>query len=99
MIITKLPQKPVAKNPPKDIDEAALAKFIDAASDAAPAAAEAPSAAHDRKVKRKGRQAQITFALSPELLDKDDHMAGSLSISRAAFVKQALTRAVNAEAQ
>jgi predicted transcriptional regulator len=46
-----------------------------------------------------GKQAQITFALPPELLDKVDHMAGSLSISRAAFIKQALTRAVKAENQ
>lgn len=98
MIITKLPQKPVVKNPPKNIDEAALARFIDAAPDAAPAAAEAPSAAHDRKIKRKGHQTQINFARPPALLNKVDHMAGSLSISRAVFIKQALTRAVNAEA-
>jgi hypothetical protein len=36
------------------------------------------------------------LALPPELLDKVDAMAGSLSITRAAFIKQALTRAVNA---
>jgi predicted transcriptional regulator len=46
-----------------------------------------------------GKQAQITFALPPELLDKVDDMAEGLSISRAAFIKQALTRAVNAENQ
>jgi predicted transcriptional regulator len=47
----------------------------------------------------KGHQAQITFALPLELLDKVDDMAEGLSISRAAFIKQALTRAVNAEMQ
>ena len=73
--------------PGDPIDEAALAKFMDAAPDAAPAAAEAPSAAHDRKIKMKGHQAQITFALPPALLNKVDHMAGSLSISRAALIK------------
>lgn len=51
--------------------------------------------AHPRKMA--GKQAQITFALPPELLDKVDNMANSLSISRAAFIKQALTRAVQAE--
>jgi hypothetical protein len=94
MTITKPPQKPVVKNPPKNIDEAALAKFIDGAPDAAPAAADAPPAARTKRIKMKGHQAQITFALPLELLDKVDDMAEGLSISRAAFIKQALTRAV-----
>jgi hypothetical protein len=42
----------------------------------------------------KGHQAQITFALPLELLDKVDDMDESLSISRAAFIKASLTRAV-----
>jgi hypothetical protein len=96
MTITKPPQKPVVKNPPKNIDEVALAKFIGGAPDAAPDAVDAPPAARTKRIKMKGHQAQITFALPLELLDKVDDMAESLSISRAAFIKQALTRAVNA---
>ena len=94
MTITKPRQKPVVKNPPKNIDEAALAKFIGGAPDATPAAADAPPAARTKRLKMKGHQAQITFALPLELLDKVDDMAEGLSISRAAFIKQALTRAV-----
>jgi len=41
---------------------------------------------------------KITFAVQPALLDKVDRMAKGLAISRAAFIKQALTRAVVAEA-
>ena len=95
MTITRRPT-PAAAPAAKPVNEAALAKFIAGAPDAAPAVNTAPAApAHPRKMA--GKQAQITFALPPELLDKVDHMAGSLSISRAAFIKQALTRAVNAE--
>ena len=97
MTITKPPQKPVVKNPPKNIDAAALSKFIDGAPDAAPTAVDAPPATRTKRLKMKGHQAQITFALPLELLDKVDDMAEGLSISRAAFIKQALTRAVNAE--
>ena len=94
--ITRRPT-PAAAPAAKPVDEAALAKFIAGAPDAVPAVTAAPPAtpAHPRKMA--GKQAQITFALPPELLDKVDNMAGSLSISRAAFIKQALTRAVNAE--
>jgi hypothetical protein len=66
-------------------------------SNAAPAITAAPPAAPAYPREMAGKQAQITFALPPELLDKVDHMAESLSISRAAFIKQALTRAVLAE--
>ncbi len=96
MTITKPPQKPVVKNPPKNIDAAALSKFIDGAPDAAPTAVDAPPATRTKRLKMKGHQAQITFALPIELLDKVDDMAEGLSISRAAFIKQALTRAVMA---
>ena len=82
--------------PAKQVDEEALAKFIAGAPDAAPAA-DAPPATRTKRLKMKGHQAQITFALPLELLDKVDDMAEGLSISRAAFIKQALTRAVNAE--
>ncbi len=97
MTTTKQPKKQVLKPPPKNIDEAALAKFIGGAPEAAPAAADAQPAARKKRIKMKGHQAQITFALPIELLDKVDDMAMGLSISRAAFIKQALTRAVNAE--
>ena len=43
-----------------------------------------------------GKQTAISLALPPDLLEKIDQMANSLSITRAGFIKQALTRAVNA---
>lgn len=91
--ITRRPT-PAAAPAAKPVDEAALAKFIAGAPDAGAAVTAAPAAAPAHPRKMAGKQAQITFALPPELLDKVDHMAGSLSISRAAFIKQALTRAV-----
>jgi hypothetical protein len=96
MTITRRPT-PAAASTTKPVDEVALAKFIAGAPDAAPPVAAAPPAAPAHPRKMAGKQAQITFALPPELLDKVDHMAESLSISRAAFIKQALTRAVLAE--
>ena len=93
--ITRRPT-PTAAPAATPANEAALAKFIAGAPDAAPAAADAPPATRTKRLKMKGHQAQITFALPIELLDKVDDMAVSLSISRAAFIKQALTRAVNA---
>jgi len=95
--ITRRPS-PATAPATKPVNEAALAKFIAGAPDAAPAAADAPPAAPAHPRKMAGKQAQITFALPPELLDKVDHMAESLSSSRADFIKQALTRAVNSEA-
>lgn len=94
--ITRRPSQ-AAASIAKPVDEAALAKFIAGAPDAAPAAAAKTPTARTRSIKMSGNQAQITFALPLDLLDKVDDMAGSLSISRAAFIKQALTRAVNAE--
>jgi len=93
--ITRRPT-PTAALAAKPVNEAALAKFIAGAPDAAPAAADVPPATRTKRIKMKGHQAQITFALPIELLDKVDDMAVSLSISRAAFIKQALSRAVNA---
>ena len=50
------------------------------------------------RIKRiKAPQVAITLTLPPELLIKVDEAADSLNISRAAFIKQALTRAVAAE--
>jgi hypothetical protein len=95
--ITRRPT-PTAAPAATPANEAALAKFIAGAPDAAPAAADAPPATRTKRLKMKGHQAQITFALPIELLDKVDDMAEGLSISRAAFIKQALTRAVVAGA-
>lgn len=44
-----------------------------------------------------GKQSQISFAMPPELLAKVDEAARKLSISRAAFMKMAITRAVQHE--
>lgn len=97
MAITKPPKKPTPPTAaaPGKVDEAALARIVAGAPDATPEERRAATK-HTRKMA--GNQAQITFALPPELLDRVDNMAESLSISRAAFIKQALTRAVNAEA-
>jgi hypothetical protein len=94
MTIPKPPPKPVVKNPPKNIDAAALSKFIDGAPDAAPTAVDAPPATRTKRLKMKGHQAQITFALPLELLDKVDNMAESMSISRAAYIKQAISKKI-----
>lgn len=45
----------------------------------------------------KGHQTQITLALPLDLLERVDMRAGQLSISRAAFMKMAIARAVEAE--
>lgn len=45
----------------------------------------------------RGNQAQISFTLPPELLNKVNATAEKLSISRAAFIKLAITRAIEAE--
>ena len=74
------------------------AKSADAFINAAPdATATKPAAAPAKTNRMKGNQMAITFTLPPELLAKVDEAADSLSISRAAFIKQALTRAVVAE--
>ena len=87
--ITRRPTQ--TPTPAPKANEAALAAFIGGAPDAAPApTAEAPA------VPRKmiGKQTAISLALPPDLLEKIDQMANSLSITRAGFIKQALTRAV-----
>ena len=92
MAITKRPSTKPA------IDPAAAERFIGGAPDAtpAPAAAPAPAVAVRSNVV-KGKQVQVTFSLPPELLVKVDETADGLRISRAAFIKQALARAVMAE--
>ncbi len=93
MAITKRPPVPSKK---AALDPAAADRFISGAPDAAPAPAAAPAVVARSNIVR-GKQVQINFALPPELLVKVDQAAGELSISRAAFIKQALTRAVQAE--
>ncbi|OGB68975.1 MAG: hypothetical protein A2486_02665 [Burkholderiales bacterium RIFOXYC12_FULL_65_23] len=44
-----------------------------------------------------GRQRQVSFAMPPELLARVDETARKLSLTRAGFMKLALTRAVEAE--
>lgn len=93
---------PIVKRPPSTnakpaMDPAAADRFIGGAPDAAPAAAPAPAAVARSNVV-KGKQVQVSFALPADLLVKVDQTADSLSISRAAFIKQALSRAVMAEA-
>ncbi len=44
-----------------------------------------------------GRQRQISLTLPPELLERVDEVARRLSLTRAGFMKLALTRAVEAE--
>ena len=46
-----------------------------------------------------GKQRQVSLALPPELLAKVDEAARKLSLTRAGFMKLALTRAVAAEGQ
>ena len=92
MAITRRP--PVAAKP-ATVDQAAAERFIKGAPDAAIVAPAVPAEAASKVVK--GHQVQISFALPAELLNKVDAASDSLSISRAAFIKQALTRAVNAE--
>lgn len=90
MAITKRPQVTAAK---PSIDPAAADRFISGAPDAAPAAAPAAAPVARSKVVV-GNQLQVTFALPADLLIKVDQAAETLSISRAAFIKQALARAV-----
>lgn len=93
MAITKRP--PVPTQPA--MDPAAADRFISGAPDAAPAAAAPAPVAVARSNVIKGNQVQVSFALPGDLLVKVDQAADNLSISRAAFIKQALSRAVIAE--
>lgn len=85
MAIVKRPQ--TSNQNSKTVDN-----FIGGAPDSVTAAAPAPKA----RV-MKGHQAQITLALPVDLLERANAMADQLSISRAAFMKMAITRAVDAE--
>lgn len=77
----------ITKRPPKKSAE----MFIQAAPDAGEKA--------PRVVKgvMAGNQRQITVAMPPELVDRIDAAAKKLSITRASFIKMAISRAVEAE--
>ena len=68
--------------------------FIQGAPDA-PQVAE--SAAQGPKGVMQGKQRQVSLAMPPELLERVDEAARRLSLTRAGFMKLALTRAVDAE--
>ena len=44
-----------------------------------------------------GNQRQITIAMPPELVDRMDAAAKKLAITRASFIKMAISRAIEAE--
>ena len=67
--------------------------FIQGAPDAGDQLAELPASSGVMQ----GRQRQVSLALPPELLTRVDEMARKLSLTRAGFMKLALTRAVEAE--
>ncbi len=94
MAITRPPKK---TTPDPAVDQAAAERFISGAPDSARAATGPAAASVAASNVVKGNQVQISFALPGDLLMRVDAVAGSLSISRAAFIKQALTRAVMAE--
>lgn len=74
------------------------AKSADAFINAAPDASATQSASATVKTHRMtGKQVAISLALPPDLLSKVDEAARTLSISRAAFMKQAISRAVVVE--
>ncbi len=65
--------------------------FINSAPDAAATQSALPTVKTHRLT---GKQVAISLALPPDLLSKVDVAARTLSISRAAFMKQAISRAV-----
>lgn len=94
MAITKPPRKQEAPALVAGVDIAALERIVAGAPDASPTERAAASGPTRKLI---GKQTAISLALPPDLLVKIDQMANSLSITRAGFIKQALTRAVNAE--
>ena len=73
--------------------------FIKGAPDSITTAAAPAAAVADETIKRVmlGKQAQISLAMPLDLLARIDEQAARLSISRAAYIKQAVTRAVEGE--
>lgn len=84
MAITKRP----AAKPEKSIED-----FIGGAPDAA----QSQPAATKAKGVMKGHQRQISLAMPVDLITRMDAAAGKLSLTRAGFLKLAVSRAVEAE--
>lgn len=91
MSITKPPKKQSVPATSAAVDIAELERIVAGAPDASPAERAAASKQPRRLI---GKQTAISLALPPDLLAKIDQMAGSLSITRASFIKQALSKAV-----
>jgi hypothetical protein len=75
--------------------EAAIQRMINSAPDGAPA--KPAPAAPAKTIRKVGNQVAISLAMPPELLDQIDQAAAASNISRAAFIKHALSRAVSVE--
>lgn len=88
MAIIKRPVSPKART-------SSAEDFIQGAPDAPDLFSDLPAA----QGVMQGRQRQVSFAMPPELLAKVDETARKLSLTRAGFMKLALTRAVEAESQ
>ena len=86
MAIVKRPTHPTA--PSKTAES-----FIQGAPDAAPPTVDAQTS----QGVMLGKQRQVSLAMPPELLAKVDEAARKLSLTRAGFMKLALSRAVEAE--
>ena len=71
-----------------------LPKTAESFIQAAPDAGQQPPAA---KGVMAGNQRQITVAMPPELVERIDACAKRLSITRAAFIKLAVSRAIEKE--
>ncbi len=74
-------------------------KSVDVFIKGAPQLAAPAAVVADETIKRVmlGKQAQISLAMPLELLARIDEQAARLSISRAAYIKQAVSRAVEGE--
>ena len=66
--------------------------FINGAPDAV--VPKAAPAAPAKTIRKAGNQVVISLAMPPELLQQIDQAAAASNISRAAFIKHALSRAV-----
>ena len=86
----------IKKRPSTNTPAPNLDAFINGAPDAATAPQAAPST--PPKERRKvGKQVSVSLALPEDLLNRIDAAAQALSISRAAFIKMAVTRVISAE--
>lgn len=94
----------IVKRPLSSVENTkSIEEFIRGAPDAntAAPAAVAPAQVAEKPAPKarlmKGNQAQITLTIPVDLLERAGDMARQLSITRAAFMKLAISRAVEAE--